>query len=213
MQICVAYLVCEKREEEEEEEEEFFLSVASKRPRCRYKKYIYYRLLERRAFDLSRPRALRAPGSVWQGSSSKSRLNCEFQKVFHLGSYPSSPERTRGRREIQKNNEKNNREKKIYSTPQYFTSKTTCDSPEGSSLSIVIWRMFEVDLVVAANTLHFIFCLLICVSFNCVFYFVLLSFAYFWPKKRRKIKSKDISQKQRANQKAHEDFLQTFWMD
>jgi len=25
---------------------------------------IYYRLLERRAFDLSRPRALRAPGSV-----------------------------------------------------------------------------------------------------------------------------------------------------
>jgi len=64
MQICVAYLVCEKREEEEEEEEEFFLSVASKRPRCRYKKNIYYRLLERRAFDLSRPRALRAPGSV-----------------------------------------------------------------------------------------------------------------------------------------------------
>ena len=41
MQICVAYLVCERREEEEEEEEEFFLSVASKSPRCRYKKKIF----------------------------------------------------------------------------------------------------------------------------------------------------------------------------
>jgi hypothetical protein len=64
MQICVAYLVVVKREEEEEEEEVFFVSGFQESSLQIQKKNIY-RLHERRAFDLSRPRALRAPGSEY----------------------------------------------------------------------------------------------------------------------------------------------------
>ena len=79
MQICVAYLVVVKREEEEEEEE-FFLSVASKSPRCRYKKKYLSLARTPRVRSLSSARVTRARLRIL--SSSKSRLNCEFQRYI-----------------------------------------------------------------------------------------------------------------------------------
>ena len=106
MQICVAYLVVVKREEEEEEEE-FFCQWLPRVLVVDTKKKIY-RLHERRAFDLSRPRALRAPGSEYFLHQSLAST-ASFSRPSLISFWSSSPERTRerGRREeIQKNNER-----------------------------------------------------------------------------------------------------------
>ena len=110
MQICVAYLVCERREEEEEEEEEeFFLSVASKSPRCRYKKKYLSLARTPRVRSLSSARVTRARLRIL--SSSKSRLNCEFQstivdKFLVIIAGKNSRERKK-RRDTKKQREKN----------------------------------------------------------------------------------------------------------
>jgi len=66
-------------------------------------------LFERRAFDLSRPRALRAPGSEYEFLRQSRASTASFSKQWKISFWSSSPERTRerGRREeIKKNNER-----------------------------------------------------------------------------------------------------------
>ncbi len=78
MQICVAYLVCEKREEEEEEEYFFFQWLASERRLVVDTKKKNLSLARTpRVRSLSSARVTRARLRIL--SSSKSRLNCEFQ--------------------------------------------------------------------------------------------------------------------------------------
>ena len=106
MQICVAYLVCEKREEEDEF---FFQWLASERRLVVDTKKKYLSLARTpRVRSLSSARVTRARLRIL--SSSKSRLNCEFQ------TYNDILYIIAGKNEGQKrykNNEKNNREKKI----------------------------------------------------------------------------------------------------
>ena len=109
MQICVAYLVVVKREEEEEEEEEEFFCQWLPRVLVVDTKKNIYRLHERRAFDLSRPRALRAPGSEYflhQSLASTASFSGILRKFLVIIAGKNSRERQK-RRETKKQREKN----------------------------------------------------------------------------------------------------------
>ena len=109
MQICVAYLVVVKREEEEEEEEEVFFVSGFQESSLQIQKKNIYRLHERRAFDLSRPRALRAPGSEYflhQSLASTASFSGILRKFLVIIAGKNSRERQK-RRETKKQREKN----------------------------------------------------------------------------------------------------------
>ena len=107
MQICVAYLVCEKREEEDEF---FFQWLASERRLVVDTKKKYLSLVRTpRVRSLSSARVTRARLRIL--SSSKSRLNCEFQwtildKFLVIIAGKNSRERKK-RRDTKKQREKN----------------------------------------------------------------------------------------------------------
>ena len=107
MQICVAYLVCEKREEEDEF---FFQWLASERRLVVDTKKKYLSLARTpRVRSLSSARVTRARLRIL--SSSKSRLNCEFQwtildKFLVIIAGKNSRERKK-RRDTKKQREKN----------------------------------------------------------------------------------------------------------
>ena len=108
MQICVAYLVVVKREEEEEEEEVFFVSGFQESSLQIQKKYLSLARTPR-VRSLSSARVTRARLRIL--SSSKSRLNCEFQwtildKFLVIIAGKNSRERQK-RRETKKQREKN----------------------------------------------------------------------------------------------------------
>ena len=110
MQICVAYLVCERREEEEEEEEEEFFCQWLPRVLVVDTKKKYLSLARTpRVRSLSSARVTRARLRIL--SSSKSRLNCEFQwtildKFLVIIAGKNSRERKK-RRDTKKQREKN----------------------------------------------------------------------------------------------------------
>ena len=68
-----------EKKKKKKKKKKFFLSVASKSPRCRYKKKYLSLARTPRVRSLSSARVTRARLRIL--SSSKSRLNCEFQQV------------------------------------------------------------------------------------------------------------------------------------
>ena len=109
MQICVAYLVVVKREEEEEEEEEFFCQWLPRVLVVDTKKKYLSLARTPRVRSLSSARVTRARLRIL--SSSKSRLNCEFQstivdKFLVIIAGKNSRERKK-RRDTKKQREKN----------------------------------------------------------------------------------------------------------
>lgn len=186
---------------------------------------------ERRAFDLSRPRALRAPGSEYFLHQSLAST-ASFSESRYWSFWSSSPERTRerGRREeIQKNNErktsleresvfKKHQHDLWYKVRRNISRPKRRASPQKALLFPSSSDACFASTWSSPRTLYISFFLFqrVLVSFNYVFFFFFLLvvcssflfFRVFFTRKRTKNQIKRyLETSARANQKAHEGGL------
>ena len=127
---------------------------------------------KKRAKDRSLSSARRARPAQKERNKVFCHQRLAISASFNRVETPLSTSPEHKRKEIQKRKRererKENKKDKSRHT-QYFTSNCTCCS-EHSSRSISIWRMLRDDLVVAANTLHFILLSLSFLFSLCVFF-------------------------------------------
>ena len=212
MQICVAYLVVVKREEEEEEE--FFCQWLPRVLVVDTKKKYLSLARTPRVRSLSSARVTRARLRIL--SSSKSRLNCEFQRYI-TKVFGHHRRKELAREAEEKRNKKTTREKPLSRERAFLKNTNTIYDIKYAAIFHVQndvrvpRRQFSFHRHLThvlrrpgRRREHFTFHFLVFpVSFNCVFfYFVLLlsSLRVFFTtdqETRRKIKSKDISRSAR----------------
>ena len=187
---------------------------------------------ERRAFDLSRPRALRAPGSEYFLHQSLAST-ASFSRPSLISFWSSSPERTRerGRREeIQKNNErktsleresvfKKHQHDLWYKVRRNISRPKRRASPQKALLFPSSSDACFASTWSSPRTLYISFFLFqrLLVSFNYVFFLSLFffpSFVYFLQERGEKSNQKISRDEPRERIKKRtrgEDFL--LWMD